>query len=112
MRNTHFLLFAVCCCLGISLTYAQQKDSSKAKESLTTDAGNAPIPAADAAKKYPVPRTLEGFGAAKKLYGYQCAMCHGENGDGKGDLVAQMKLELRDWREPTALAKYTDGALF
>ena len=111
MRNTLFLLFAVCC-LGISPTYAQQKDSSKAKESLTTEAGNAPIPAADAGKKNPFPRTLEGFGAAKKLYGYHCAMCHGENGDGKGELAAQMKLELRDWREPTALTKYSDGELF
>ena len=91
---------------------SQQKDTSKAKEAVSADTGSAAIPAADAAKKNPVPLTPEGFGAAKKLYGYHCAMCHGEGGDGKGDLPTQMKLELRDWREPGSLTKYTDGELF
>ena len=71
-----------------------------------------PIPAEDAAKKNPVKRTPEGMAGAKKLYGYDCAMCHGKNGDGKGDLAADMKLELKDWRDPNSLAKMTDGELF
>jgi hypothetical protein len=54
----------------------------------------------------------EGFGQAKKLYGRHYAMCHGENGDGKGDLAVQMKLALHDWTDTTALAKFTDGELF
>jgi hypothetical protein len=29
---------------------------------------------------------------------HHCAMCHGDEGDGKGDLAVQMKLELKDWR--------------
>jgi len=65
-----------------------------------------------AAKKNPVPTTPEGLAEARKLYGYDCAMCHGKEGDGKGDLVADMKLELRDWRDPAALEKTTDGELF
>ncbi len=71
-----------------------------------------PIPAEDAAKKNPVKPTPEGLAAAKKLFGYHCAMCHGVQGDGKGDLAADMKLQLKDWREPNALAKMTDGELF
>ena len=71
-----------------------------------------PIPAEDAAKKNPVKPTPEGLAAAKKLFGYHCAMCHGVQGDGKGDLAAEMKLQLKDWRDPNSLAKMTDGELF
>ncbi len=66
----------------------------------------------DAAKKNPVPPTPEGLAGARKLFGYNCAMCHGISGDGKGDLAADMKLELRDWRDPSSLEKITDGELF
>jgi mono/diheme cytochrome c family protein len=66
----------------------------------------------DAAKKNPVPATPEGLAEVRKLFGYNCAMCHGKTGDGKGDLAADMKLELRDWREPSSLENMTDGELF
>jgi mono/diheme cytochrome c family protein len=66
----------------------------------------------DAAKKNPVPPTPEGLAEVRKLYGYNCAMCHGKTGDGKGDLAADMKLELHDWRDASALEKLTDGELF
>jgi mono/diheme cytochrome c family protein len=66
----------------------------------------------DAAKKNPVPATPESLAEVRKLYGYNCAMCHGKTGDGKGDLAADMKLELRDWRDPATLEKMTDGELF
>ena len=46
------------------------------------------------------------------MYGYDCAMCHGEKGDGKGDLVADMKLTLKDYTDPAALKDMTDGELF
>ena len=75
-------------------------------------AAPAPIPAEDAAKKNPVKPTAGGMADAKKLYGYHCAMCHGKDGDGKGDLATDMKLELKDWRNPDSLAKMTDGELF
>jgi mono/diheme cytochrome c family protein len=66
----------------------------------------------DAAKKNPVPPTQEGLAEARKLFGYNCAMCHGKSGDGKGDLVVDMKLELRDWRDASSIEKMTDGELF
>jgi len=66
----------------------------------------------DTAKKNPVPPTPEGLAEVRKLYGYNCAMCHGKTGDGKGDLAADMKLELRDWRDAASLEKVTDGELF
>jgi len=36
-------------------------------------------------------------------------MCHGVQGDGKGDLAADMKLQLKNWRDLNAM---TGGELF
>jgi hypothetical protein len=36
-------------------------------------------------------------------------MCHGKDGDGKDDLAADMKLQLKDWKDPNSLAKMTGG---
>jgi|SRR5271165_3075770 len=101
-----FLLFCgLLLCVGIAVSSAQQKETK-------ADTGSPPIPPEDAAKKNPVTLTPEGLGSAKKLYGYHCAMCHGEKGDGKGDLAVQMKLDLHDWRDSATLTKFTDGELF
>jgi mono/diheme cytochrome c family protein len=66
----------------------------------------------EAARKNPVTPTPEGLAEVRKLFGYNCAMCHGKTGDGKGDLVADMKLELHDWRDASSIEKMTDGELF
>lgn len=66
----------------------------------------------DAAKKNPIPPTAEGLAEARKQYGYDCAMCHGKDGDGKGDLAQDMKLDLHDWRDPSTIEKVTDGELY
>jgi mono/diheme cytochrome c family protein len=60
----------------------------------------------------PVKPTAESQAKAKKMYGYDCAMCHGEKGDGKGDLVADMKLTLKDYTDPAALKDVSDGEMF
>jgi mono/diheme cytochrome c family protein len=68
---------------------------------------------ADAAKlPNPVKSTPASLAQAKKTYGYDCALCHGKDGDGKGDLAADMKLKLADYRDPAALKDKTDGELF
>ncbi len=66
----------------------------------------------DIAKKNPVAPTPEGLAEARKLFGYHCAMCHGKDGDGKGELAVEMKLTLHDWHDPSTLEKMTDGELF
>lgn len=60
----------------------------------------------------PVKPTPAGLAHAKQIYGYDCAMCHGENGNGKSDLATQMKLNLKDWADPASLKGMTDGELF
>jgi len=60
----------------------------------------------------PVKATAESQAHAKKVYGYDCALCHGVNGNGKGDLVGDLKLSLKDYTDPAALKGMSDGELF
>jgi mono/diheme cytochrome c family protein len=60
----------------------------------------------------PVKPTAEGKAHAAKMYGYDCEMCHGANGDGKGELAVQQKLAMKDWTDPNTLQTRTDGELF
>jgi len=48
----------------------------------------------------------------KKYYGYDCAMCHGNNGDGKGEVALSEKFKIGDFTDPTTLKGRTDGELF
>lgn len=89
--------------LSSAKPYAAQEKPGSTEPKMTPE---------DTAKKNPVPATPEGLAEVRKLYGYNCAMCHGKTGDGKGDLAADMKLELRDWRDASSLEKVTDGELF
>jgi mono/diheme cytochrome c family protein len=75
-------------------------------------ANPAPIPANAAQMVNPVKSTPESMARAKKVYGYDCAMCHGDNGNGKGDLVADLKLSLKDYTDPAALKDLSDGEIF
>ena len=88
---------------------------SNAQQSSSAAASQEPeykIAPEDIARKNPVPTTPEGLAEARKMYRYDCAMCHGEHGDGKGEIVESMKLTMRDWRDPASLAGKTDGELF
>jgi mono/diheme cytochrome c family protein len=73
---------------------------------------NFKVPPEIASKTNPVKPTAEGQAHARKMYGYDCAMCHGADGDGKGDMVEDMKLTLKDYRDPASLKDMTDGELF
>lgn len=49
---------------------------------------------------------------AKRLYSQDCAMCHGDNGDGKTDLASSMEMKLGDWTDPKTLANTQDSDMF
>jgi mono/diheme cytochrome c family protein len=70
------------------------------------------IPVADARKTNPVPATSESLARGRKQYGYDCVMCHGKEGDGKGDVAVDMKLRMHDETDPALLKDHTDGELF
>ena len=49
---------------------------------------------------------------AKEIYNVDCALCHGETGDGKTSLATDMQLTLKDWTDPKSLAAMSDADLF
>jgi mono/diheme cytochrome c family protein len=70
------------------------------------------IPIEAVRKVNPVKPTAESIARGKRLYGYDCAMCHGKDGDGKGNVAEEEKLKIGDFRDPAALKEKTDGELF
>lgn len=68
--------------------------------------------AEDEARKNPIKPTKESIEAGKKLFDSQCTMCHGERGDGKGDLAVARGWTIRDFTDAKAMKERTDGALF
>jgi len=69
------------------------------------------IPPEAAAKQNPIKPSAESLARGKKLYGYDCAMCHGKDGDGKGDMASDIK-NVTDFTKSQALKNRTDGELF
>jgi mono/diheme cytochrome c family protein len=93
--------------LLVVLLSAQQKPTTPpAKSSFYT------VPVAAAQKENPVKATPESLARGKKKYGYDCVMCHGKDGNGKGEVAADMKLKMHDETDPATLKDFTDGALF
>jgi mono/diheme cytochrome c family protein len=90
-------------CLANSL---QQKPQQEPKEAAAS------TEATSTERKNPVKPTPENLANAKKFFGFDCAMCHGASGDGKGDLAGSMSLKMNDWHDPAVLAKMSDGEIF
>jgi len=67
------------------------------------------IPPEAASQPNPVKPSSESLAKGKKVYGYDCAVCHGKDGDGKGDM--DMK-NVSDFTDPATLKSRTDGELF
>jgi mono/diheme cytochrome c family protein len=111
MRRLLFVVGAFLLVSGGVFIARQSNAQDKPKDSQAASA-DVKISPEEAARKNPVPVTPEGLAEARRFYKYQCAMCHNENGDGKGELADVMKLKLNDWREDSSLGGRTDGELF
>ena len=73
----------------------------------------APAPAAShAGAPNPVKPTTETQAKAKGLYQIDCAMCHGDNGNGQTDLSKSMSLNIPDFTDAKVMSAKTDGDLF
>ena len=103
----HLIVLSALVLIG-PCTSAQQAEKPAEKAPVAKSA----IPADAAKLTNPVKPTAASTAQAKKTYGYDCAMCHGSDGDGKGDLAVDMKLKLLDYRDPAGLKDKTDGELF
>jgi mono/diheme cytochrome c family protein len=62
--------------------------------------------------KNPITPTTASLAEAKAIYNRDCALCHGNNGNGKTDVATSMSLTLDDWTDSKALAGKKDGELF
>jgi mono/diheme cytochrome c family protein len=91
---------------------AQSSGASSSTAAAPSSPHNLVISPEDAAKKNPIRFSEASVERGKKVFKTQCALCHGEKGDGKGDLATEMKLNLPDFAKPGALANRTDGELF
>jgi hypothetical protein len=105
------LLLGAVLLAGLGASWARQNAQDNSDKSKAA-ADDYKISPADAARVNPVKPSAEGLAEARKVYGYDCDMCHGAKGDGKGDVVESMKLTMRDWRDPATLANVTDGEIF
>ncbi len=105
---------------GLVVTAAWAQEEKKPEEKTSTQpAAAAPAPPhpatitpADVARKNPVRLATNSVERGKKIFASQCAMCHGEKGDGKGEMVEDMKITPPDFTKPDALKKRTDGEWF
>jgi mono/diheme cytochrome c family protein len=103
-------LLLVCALLPLGFVVSAQDKQPTAKSASGGPIYTIPV---DAAKREnPVKPTEESLVRGKKQYGYDCAMCHGKNGDGKGDVAIDMKLAMNDETNPSVLKDRTDGELF
>jgi len=73
--------------------------------------GESKIPPEDAKKTNPVKPTAESLAKGKKTYNIDCALCHGEKGDGKSDMASDMK-NITDFTNPDVQKNATDGEWF
>lgn len=69
-----------------------------------------PVPVAEARRQNPVKATPESIASGKKIFGFDCAQCHGIAGDGRSTVAKDLKVP--DLTNPTTLKDFTDGALF
>ncbi|HXJ14752.1 MAG TPA: cytochrome c [Candidatus Limnocylindrales bacterium] len=110
----------VCSLLFLPLQCRSQEPAKPADEKPAADAKPADEkhaadakPSSDAAKKEnPVKSSPSSLASGKKKYGQDCAMCHGKEGAGDGDLAEDMHLKLRDFRDAATLKDAVDGDIY
>jgi cytochrome c len=112
MLKSFLLVFAtallVIVCMPVQGRRPQQGTPAPA---ITPEPPAAP-PVQAAPMKNPVKPTAESQAKAKTLYQIDCALCHGDRGNGKTDIATSMELKMDDWTNPANLANKTDGDLF
>jgi mono/diheme cytochrome c family protein len=105
----------------VSMYQAQEKKEPSENQPPAAAAQTAPAPVVphgfnispeDAARKNPLRFSEISVERGKKLYQTQCSMCHGDKGDGKGDMVEDLKINPPDFTKAGTLDKRTDGELF
>ena len=93
----------------VALALSAQQASTSTPQVTPTYAA---IPVEATKQPNPVRATPESIARAKKWWTLDCAMCHGKDGDGKGETAKDMKLTLADFTDSATLKGHTDGEIF
>lgn len=89
-----------------------QEPSSEPKKPADDKSAGQTQPAGDVAKPGGTSKASPAsLAAGKKTYSMDCEMCHGKEGAGDGDLAADMKLKLKDFRDEATLKDMSDQEL-
>jgi mono/diheme cytochrome c family protein len=107
-----FLLLSAAVIFAFTPTPSQGSNPQQATPEATPVSASAPAAAQSDTATNPVRPTAESRAKAKELYQIDCAMCHGDKGDGKTDLATSMALTMADFTDPKTLANVPDGTLF
>lgn len=94
----------------LSPTLSQGSKPQQATPDATPTEVPASAPAANAPN--PVKPTAESQAKAKTIYQIDCAMCHGDNGNGKTDLAKAMGVTIPDFTDSKTMGSKLDGELF
>jgi cytochrome c5 len=97
---------------GLVVSAMPRNAAQETSDKPQTAADDYKITPQDIARKNPMKPTPEGLAEARRVFKYDCAMCHGASGDGKGEIVESMQLTMHDWKDPAALEGKTDGEIF
>lgn len=119
--------YTLCICIFLlfpGISRGQEKQAQQGTQQTQKTEPSAQVPAEqqaphqfvispeEKARKNPEKFTEESVDKGKSLFVTQCAMCHGNTGDGKGDLAVVMHVSPPDFTKPETLANRTDGELF
>lgn len=112
-----YILGLLALSLAVGIVWAQEKQKTEEKAGAAAPTAPQPVhgfklTTEDAERKNPMKFTTTSVERGKKIYVTQCAMCHGEKGDGKGEAVEEMKLNPPDFTKTGVLDKRTDGEVF
>jgi mono/diheme cytochrome c family protein len=105
----------VCSLLLLPLQCRAQEPAKPADEKPATEekpAAEAKASTEAVKKDNPVKSSPTSLASGKKKYGQDCAMCHGKEGAGDGDLAEDMKLKLKDLRDADSLKNLNDGDIY
>ena len=105
---SRFALVLPALLLIVPALYGQQAPSTPVPKS----PAYAAIPVEASKTPNPVRSTPESLARAKKWWTIDCVMCHGKNGDGKGETAQDMKLTVADFTNPDTLKDRSDGEIF
>jgi mono/diheme cytochrome c family protein len=107
---TPFLILAALLVFGFPALLQEPGGKPETTAPAPAPSAQAAMPAEAVNMPNPVRPTPESLARAKHIYDIDCAMCHGEDGGGKGDITTTVKL--RDYRDPASLRDLTDGQIF